>query len=142
MIINNFGEEHCAENSDWDDHHDGERSDNGDYDGLNKTDLASDHTHAEEHANDEAYADNDEDHPEMLDEPSADHDRDPVDYGEEDHSSHDGNQGQDCYEPEDSYHQDYDCDGHDNQEPPDYHDQISNLLINSTYLTNQASWKT
>jgi hypothetical protein len=39
-----------------------------------------------------AYADSDEDHPEMLDEPSADHDRDPVDYGNQDHHDYDGNQ--------------------------------------------------
>ena len=95
VIINNFGEERGA---DWDDHHYGEQSDNGDSDCLNKTDLTSVHTHDEEHAQTEAadgnsaaepaeeneyandaYADSDEDHPEMLDKPSADHDSDLVD---------------------------------------------------------------
>ena len=41
VIINNFGEERFA---DWDDHHYGERSDNGDCDCLTSV-----HTHDEKH---------------------------------------------------------------------------------------------
>ena len=83
MIINTFGEERCAANSDWDAHHYGKRNDNGgeercdahsECDCLNKTDLAGVHTHDEEHAQTDAVDENfeaelaNENHPDdMLD---------------------------------------------------------------------------
>ena len=64
--------------------HYGERSDNGDYcDGLDKTDLASDHTHEEEHAQTDAV---DEDfEAELADENHPDDLLDPDGYCEVDH---------------------------------------------------------